>query len=336
LSRKSPKTRKQFWNARKVLITGGNGFIGAWLTLALSRYGAKVVILVRENIKNPLFSPKELARVEVIKADITDFASLSGIFKRCKADTCFHLAGQPIVSIANESPFPTFESNIKGTWNVLESARQALVKRLIIASADKAYGDQKRLPYTEQMPLLAVHPYGASKICAELLSRTYLNTYGLPVAIVRSSNTYGGGDLNLTRIIPDTINAVLNNKNPVIRGNGSSLRDFVYIEDVIDAYLTLAESLYEKRVKGESFNLGSGRPISILEIAKKIIEISGRRGIFPIVLGKVNPENEISRQYLSNKKAGRILGWHPRYDLDEGLKLTINWYKDFYGIIFKI
>ncbi|MFA4854634.1 MAG: NAD-dependent epimerase/dehydratase family protein [Candidatus Omnitrophota bacterium] len=336
MSRKSPKTRKQFWNARKVLITGGNGFIGAWLTLALSRYGAKVVILVRENIKNPLFSPKELARVEVIKADITDFASLSGIFKRCKADTCFHLAGQPIVSIANESPFPTFESNIKGTWNVLESARQALVKRLIIASADKAYGDQKRLPYTEQMPLLAVHPYGASKICAELLSRTYLNTYGLPVAIVRSSNTYGGGDLNLTRIIPDTINAVLNNKNPVIRGNGSSLRDFVYIEDVIDAYLTLAESLYEKRVKGESFNLGSGRPISILEIAKKIIEISGRRGIFPIVLGKVNPENEISRQYLSNKKAGRILGWHPRYDLDEGLKLTINWYKDFYGIIFKI
>ncbi len=333
MTRKSPKTRKQFWRARKVLITGGNGFIGSWLTLALLKHGAQVFILVRENIKSPLFASMKLPQRKVIKADITDFASLSRIFKRCKADTCFHLAGQPIVSIANESPFPTFESNIKGTWNVLESARQAQVKRLIIASADKAYGGQKRLPYTEEMPLLAVHPYGASKICAELLSRTYLNTYGLPVAIVRSSNTYGGGDLNLTRIIPDTINAVLNNKNPVIRGNGSSLRDFVYIADIIDAYLTLAESLHENRVKGESFNLGSGRPISILEIVKKIIGISGRKSLFPVVLGKVNPENEISRQYLSNKKAGRILGWYPRYDLERGLKLTINWYEDFYRCI---
>jgi CDP-glucose 4,6-dehydratase len=321
---------KKFWHKRRVLITGGSGFIGSWLTLALLEHGAEVVILARENIKNPLLASMNLPQLKVIEADITDFTSLSRMFKRCKADTCFHLAGQPIVSIANESPFPTFESNIKGTWNVLESARQAQVKRLIIASADKAYGDQKILPYTEEMPLLAVHPYGASKICAELLSRTYLNTYGLPVAIVRSSNTYGGGDLNLTRIIPDTINAVLNNKNPVIRGNGSSLRDFVYIKDIIDAYLILAESLHKNRVKGESFNLGSGRPISILEIVKKIIEISGRKNLFPVVLGKVNPENEISRQYLSNKKAGRILGWHPRYDLERGLKLTINWYEDFY------
>lgn len=321
---------KQFWHKRRVLITGGSGFIGSWLTLSLLEYGAEVVLLIKGNIKNPLLTAKVLKEVKaIVRADITDFSKTKKIFEEHRVDTCFHLAGQPIVSIANESPLPTFESNIKGTWNILESARQTQVKRLIIASADKAYGDQKKLPYTEDMPLSAVHPYGASKICVELLGRTYLNTYGLPVAIVRASNTYGGGDLNLTRIIPDAINSVLNNKNPIIRGDGSSLRDFVYIADIVNAYLTLAESLYKDNVKGEFFNFGSSRPVSILNLVKMIIKISGRNGLKPVVLGKASPRNEISRQYSSNKKASRVLGWYPRYDLEKGLKLTINWYENF-------
>lgn len=321
---------KQFWHKRRVLITGGSGFIGSWLTLSLLEHGAEVVLLAKGNIKNSLLTAKVLKEVKaIVRADITDFSKTKKIFERCRVDTCFHLAGQPIVSIANESPLPTFESNIKGTWNILESARQTQVKRLIIASADKAYGDQEKLPYTEDMPLSAAHPYGASKICAELLGRTYLNTYGLPVAIVRASNTYGGGDLNFTRIIPDAINSVLNNKNPIIRGDGTSLRDFVYIADIVNAYLTLAESLHKDNVKGEFFNFGSSRPVSILDLVKMIIGISGRKGLKPVVLGRAVPKNEISRQYLSNKKASRVLGWYPRYDLEKGLRLTINWYENF-------
>jgi len=320
---------KQFWHKRRVLITGASGFIGSWLTLSLLERGAEVVILAKGNMRNSLLTAKMLKEVKAIaKADITDFLKTRKVFNKYKVDTCFHLAGQPIVGIANESPFPTFDANIKGTWNVLEAARQGGVKRLIIASADKVYGEQGELPYTEKMPLSAVHPYGASKICAELLSRTYLNTYGLPVAILRASNTYGGGDLNFSRIIPGTIKSVLNNKNPVIRGDGSSLRDFIYITDIVNAYLILAESLHKENVKGEAFNFSSGRPVSILELVKMIIKISGRKGLKPRILDKVSPKNEISRQYLSIKKAGRVLGWHPQYDLEKGLKLTINWYEN--------
>ncbi len=321
---------KQFWHKRRVLITGASGFIGSWLTLSLLERGAEVVILAKGNMKNPLLAAKMLKEVKAIsRLDITDFSETREVFRRYKADTCFHLAGQPIVGIANESPFPTFEANIKGTWNILEAARQSKVKRLIIASADKVYGEQARLPYTEEMTLSAVHPYGASKICAELLSRTYLDTYGLPVAILRASNTYGGGDLNFSRIIPGAIKSVLNNRDPVIRGDGASLRDFIYIADIVHAYLTLAESLHKENVKGEVFNFSSGRPVSILGLVKMIIKISGRKGLKPLILGKASPRNEISRQYLSINKAARVLGWAPRYDLEAGLRWTINWYKNY-------
>lgn len=319
---------KQFWHRRRVLVTGAGGFIGSWLALSLLEQGAEVVLLAKGNIKNPLFTAKVLKKVKAIaKADITDFLKTREVFNKYKVDTCFHLAGQPIVGIANESPFPTFEANIKGTWNILEAARQGKVKRLIIASADKVYGEQGELPYTEKMSLSAVHPYGASKICAELLSRTYLNTYGLPVAILRASNTYGGGDLNFSRIIPGAIKSVLNNKDPVIRGDGSSLRDFIYIADIVNAYLTLAESLHKENVRGQAFNFSSGRPVSILELVKMIIKISGRKGLKPRIIGKSSPKNEISRQYLSIGKARRVLGWQPQYDLEKGLSLAINWYE---------
>jgi len=302
---------KRFWHKRRVLVTGAGGFIGSWLTLGLLERGAEVVLLTKA------------------KADITDFSKTKKVFKRYRPDTCFHLAGQPIVAIANESPFPTFNSNIKGTWNILEASRQAGVKRLVIASADKVYGEQSKLPYTEEMPLSAVHPYGASKICAELLGRTYMNTYGLPVGILRASNTYGGGDLNFSRIIPGAIRSALNNQDPVIRGDGSSLRDFIYIADIVNAYLILAESLHKENVGGEAFNFSSGRPVSILELVKMIIRISGRKGLKPRIIGKSSPKNEISRQYLSIGKAARVLGWRPQYDLEKGLRSAINWYENY-------
>jgi len=321
---------KQFWHKRRVLITGAGGFIGSWLTLSLLERGAEVVLLSKGDIKNPLLTSKVIKKVKAVaRSDIADFSKTKKVFKKYRPDTCFHLAGQPIVAIANESPLPTFNANIKGTWNTLEASRQAGVKRLIIASADKVYGEQGKLPYAEDMPLAAVHPYGVSKICAELLSRTYLNTYGLPVAILRASNTYGGGDLNFSRIIPGTIKSVLDNKDPVIRGDGSSLRDFIYIADIINGYLALAESLHREDVRGESFNFSSGRPVSILDLVKMIIKISGRKGLRPRILGKASPKNEISRQYLSIKKAARVLGWGPRYDLKAGLRWAINWYKNY-------
>lgn len=321
---------KEFWKKRRVLITGGGGFIGSWLALRLLERKAEVVLLVKGRIKTPLLGPKALKEIKAITMlDIADFSKTKNAFLKYGADTCFHLAGQPIVGAANESPIPTFEANIRGSWNVLEAARQSGVKRLIIASADKVYGEQKKLPYSEDMPLSAGHPYGTSKICSELLGRTYLNTYGLPVAMLRASNTYGGGDLNFSRIIPGTIRSVLKNEDPVIRGDGSALRDFVYIEDIINAYLALAESLHKDKVRGASFNFGSGSPVSILDIVKKIIKISGRKQLKPLVTGKANPKNEVSSQYLSVRKAASLLGWQPRYGLEKGLRLTMEWYSNF-------
>lgn len=323
---------RQFWRKRRVLITGASGFIGSRLALGLLEREAEVVLSAKGKVTNPLFSRQALRRTKaVVRTDIADFLKTKEMFKRYRPDTCFHLAGQSIVGLANDSPFPTFNANIEGAWNILEAARQAGVKRLIIASADKVYGEQKEPPHTEAMPLSAVHPYGASKICAELLGRTYFNSYGLPVAILRASNTYGGGDLNFSRIIPGTIRSVLHNEDPVIRGDGSALRDFVYAEDIVSAYLTLAESLRKDNVEGESFNFGSGRPVSILNIVNKIIEISGRKKLKARVTGLVNPRNEISSQYLSVGKAARVLGWRPRCGLEKGLRLTIRWYEDFFG-----
>jgi CDP-glucose 4,6-dehydratase len=328
---KNPKNKRKFWSKRRVLVTGANGFIGSWLILALLEYGAEIVAFIKEEIPNPIFNQKERTRFKaIIKADLGNYRLFQDTFKRYKIDTCFHLAAQPLVGFANKSPLPTFTANIEGTWNILEAARKVNLARLIVASADKAYGEQEKLPYRESAPLRGRHPYGASKACADILSRTYAHTFNLAVAVTRCSNVYGGGDLNFSRIVPDTIRSVLNGKAPVIRSDGRSLRDYIFIQDIVEAYLTLAEGLDRDEARGGAFNFGSGRPISVLGIVKKIIKISQRNYLKPIILGKSNPGGKIDKQFLCIEKAKEILGWQPRYSLEEGLRLTIDWYSKKY------
>lgn len=321
------------WKDKNVLITGATGFVGSWLTKALVERGANVIIFVRDHV--PATPLKYMGIYNKVGAaasgDITVYNSIRRVFNEYEIDTCFHLAAQTIVGVANRSPVPTFETNIKGTWNILEAARNSeTIKRVVVASTDKVYGEPKELPITEQHPLLAAYPYDASKACMERLCGVFVATYGLPIVITRCCNIYGGGDLNFSRIIPGTIRSVLFNERPIIRSDGSPVRDFIHVDDVVSAYITSADSLAKEGVLGEAFNFGSNAPIDVLSLVKKIIEISGK-ALEPEILGKGAPKAEISRQYLSNEKANRILGWEPRVGLEEGLRRTIEWYATFFN-----
>ena len=237
------------------------------------------------------------------------------------------MAAQAIVGTANRSPLSTFESNIKGTWNILEACREhKLIERIVVASSDKAYGDQKKLPYTEDSPLLGSYPYDASKACADILTRAYHNTYQLPVAVTRLANTYGGGDLNFSRIIPDTIRAILKNQSPIIRSDGTPIRDYMYVKDAASAYITLAENVHRKEVVGQAFNFGTNTPISVIDLVKKMLKIANSK-LKPIIKGKGKSKGEIDKQYLGSEKAKKMFNWKPQYSIDEGLKETIEWYK---------
>ncbi len=252
------------------------------------------------------------------------------IFKQHKPDICFHVAAQAIVNKANQSPIPTFETNIKGTWNILEAARECSGNtKIIVASSDKAYGEHKKLPYTEEAALAALHPYDASKACADILTRTYAHTYNLAAAITRCANIYGPGDINFSRIIPDTIRSVLNNANPIIRSDGTPLRDYIYIDDVIAAYLGLGKALYlnKNNVNGQAFNFGTGKPISVIKLVRLILKLAGKDNLKPQIMSKHKLKGEIDKQYLSSKRANRILGWHCRYNLTDGLTKTFDWYR---------
>lgn len=320
---------KNFWKDRRVFITGANGFVGSWLSRALIERGAEVSALVKEEIPNSLFNAEKSKLKKIFQGSLVDYHLIERIFKKERPDTCFHLAAQAIVGKANQFPLPTFESNIKGTWNILEAARNDGIGRMVVASSDKAYGEHEKLPYTEDFSLSALHPYDASKACSDILARTYAYTYNLPLAVTRCSNIYGEGDINFSRIIPDTIRSVLKNKNPIICSDENPLRDYIYIEDAARAYLTLAEHIGEKAINGQAFNFGTGRPISVLELVNKIIELSGRESLKPVILGKGKLKGEIDKQYLDITKAERLLNWKPRYSLEEGLKKTIKWYKNF-------
>lgn len=322
----------EFWKDRNVFITGANGFVGSWITKELVKKGANAVVLIRDiiprySLLNDIYN--ELGAV--INGSITDFPLIERIFNEYEIECCFHLAAQTIVGIANRSPLSTFESNIKGTWNILEAARTSkLIKRVVVASSDKAYGEQKSLPYTEDMCLLANHPYDASKACTDLLARSYYNTYGLPVAVTRCANIYGGGDLNFSRIIPDTIRSILHGDAPVIRSDGTPVREYMYVKDAVSAYLTLASQMDMKNVAGEAFNFGAEKPITVLELVNEILRVSGRNDLKPIIDGKGKTKGEIEKQFLSNEKARKVLKWQPEYDLATGLKETIQWYDEFF------
>jgi len=321
------------WEGRNILITGASGFVGSWLAESLVNKKANVIALVRDYV--PISTLNYMGTDQKFKAivngDITDFFTVKRVFNEYEIDTCFHLAAQTIVGVANRSPIPTFETNIKGTWNILEVALNSkTIERIVIASTDKVYGEPIKLPIKEDHPILAIYPYDASKACADILSHTYFTTYGLPIGITRCCNIYGGGDLNFSRIVPDTVRSVIFNKNPIIRSDGTPVRDFIFITDVVAAYLKLGENLERKNVKGEAFNFGSNTPTKILDVVNKIIKISGKN-LKPRILGKGKQKGEISVQYLSSEKAEKLLKWKPKVPLEKGLEKTIEWYTNFFS-----
>lgn len=313
-----------------IFITGANGFLGSNLVKRALFYKAKVIVLIKEDIRLSLFKIEGLgSKCKIYRGDLVDGKLINSIFKNNKIDLCFHIAAQAIVGIANNSPLPTFRANIEGAWNILEAARVYGVKAMVVASSDKAYGEHKELPYKEDAPLIALHPYDASKSCADILSRTYAHTYKLPVAVTRCANIYGPGDLNFSRIIPDTCRAAIKGDNPIIRSDGTPLRDYAFVEDIVDAYFILGVSLLNKKINfGEAFNFGIGEPVSVIRLVRMILKVSGKAGLVPKILSKGKIKGEIDKQYLSSAKARRILGWWPKYSLQRGLEITYKWYKE--------
>jgi CDP-glucose 4,6-dehydratase len=327
--------KDNFWKNKTAVITGANGFLASHLTIALLENGAKIIGLIKEelpmSILNLKIKDKKYKNLKIIKGDIIDYKFIKKLFKSHKPDFCFHLAAQAIVGEANQVPIPTLKTNIMGTWNILDVIRQFCPHtRLIVASSDKAYGEHKKLPYQEEASLKALHPYDASKACADILTRTYAHTYKVRAAVTRCANIYGPGDFNFSRIIPDTMRSVILNTNPVIRSDGTPLRDYIYIEDTLNAYLCLGKALYlgRKNVKGQAFNFGTGRPISVLELVNLIIRLSKKSNLKPYILSKRKIKGEIDKQYLSINKATKVLNWRPRYTLQDGLKITFEWYKN--------
>lgn len=323
---------RSFWLDRPTFVTGGTGLLGSWLVKNLVDAGADVVCLVRDWVpQSELVRTGYIERVKVVRGDIRKQDTLERILGEYEIDTAFHLAAQTIVTIANRNPVSTFESNITGTWNLMEACRRSpAVKQIVVASSDKAYGDQETLPYREETPLQGRHPYDVSKSCADLIAHTYAVSYDLPVAITRCGNFYGGGDLNWNRIIPGTIRSVLRDQKPVIRSDGNYVRDYFYVEDGAAAYMLLAEQLGKRsELKGEAFNFSNEVQLTVSQIVEKILKLM-KSSFQPEVHNKVN--NEIPHQYLSAQKARTRLNWKPLFDLDQGLERTIDWYKVFLGV----
>lgn len=322
--------RAHFWRGRSVLVTGAGGFVGSWLADALVRLGADVTVIIRDRPAVSNFKLLHLPdRVNVIDGTITDEALVKRVVAENEINTCFHLAAQAIVGVANHSPLGTFDTNIRGTWNVLEACRLSRkVERVVVASSDKAYGDQGEVAYTEDMPLLGANPYDASKACTEYLARCYQHSLGLPVAIARCANIYGGGDLNYGRIVPGTVRGALLRQHPVIRSDGRPVRDYIYVDDAVSAYLTLAENVDDKNVIGHAFNFGGESPLSVLELTNRILALCDAADVKPVILGEGPIAGEIQMQLMSSARAKGTLRWLPAVSLDEGLRSTICWYRD--------
>jgi len=322
---------KSFWQDRPTLVTGGSGLLGGWLVRHLLSLGADIVCLVRDWVpQSELVRANLVERVKVVRGDVGDQVLLERLLGEYEVNTVFHLAAQTIVGIANRNPVSTFETNIRGTWALLEACRRSpIVHSIVTASSDKAYGDQEKLPYDEDTPLQGRYPYDVSKSCADLLAQSYAISYKLPVAITRCGNFYGGGDLNWNRVVPGTIRSVLREQKPVIRSDGQYVRDYFYIEDAAAAYVLLAEKLAQNPdLSGQAFNFSNETPMSVLELVGRIL-LSMKSRLKPVIRSEAT--NEIRQQYLSASKARLRLGWQPIFTLDEGLKRTISWYKEFFA-----
>jgi len=322
-----------FWKMRNVFVTGCTGFLGYWLTEYLLNEGANVVGLVRDFVHQSSFYRFRLnEKITVVRGQIEDYFLLERVLNEYEIDTVFHLAAQTIVDIATRNPLSTFETNTKGTWNLLEACRrnQPLVKRVVVASSDKAYGTQEKLPYTEDSPLKGTHPYDVSKTCADLIAYTFFNTYQLPVCITRCGNFYGGGDLNFNRLVPGTIRSVLHNQPLIIRSDGTPKRDYIYIKDAVHGYVTLAENIERLKLSGEAFNFSSENQCNVMDMTRRILELMGKKDYPVKILNQA--KGEIKDQYLSIEKAKKILNWKPIYSLEDGLRETIEWYRSFFGL----
>jgi len=320
-----------FWRDRPVFVTGATGLVGSWLVRALLGEGADVVCLVRDWVpQSDLVGSGLAGRVKLVRGDVCDQPLLERALGEHEVDTVFHLAAQTVVGVANRNPVGTFESNVRGTWTLLEACRRSpLVKQVVVASSDKAYGDQAELPYTEETPLRGVNPYDASKSCTDLVTTCYARTYGVPVATTRCGNFYGGGDLNWNRIVPGTVRSLLRGERPVIRSDGLFVRDYFYVEDGASAYMLLAERLAaDPSLVGEAFNFSNETRFTVLDLVAKIAGVVGTE-LEPDVRNEAS--HEIRNQSLSAEKARRVLGWRPRFTTDDGLARTVAWYRAFLG-----
>lgn len=316
-----------FWKEKRVLVTGATGLLGSWLVNELLGRGAKVICLVRDWVPDTrLIAEGLLERVVSVRGSLEDLELAIRVLNEYEIDTVFHLGAQTIVGTASRSPLSTFESNIKGTWVLLEACRlcSSLVERVVVASSDKAYGVHSQLPYNEDMALQGCFPYDVSKSCADLISFSYYHTYGVPVAITRCGNLYGGGDLNFNRIVPGTILSALRGERPVIRSDGKYLREYFYVRDAVEAYIDLAERIPDEGIVGEAFNFGTEGPHSVLQMVQAILDLTGKQTLEPRILNEA--KHEIPEQWLDCTRAHSRLGWQPRYTLDQGLKETIEWY----------
>jgi CDP-glucose 4,6-dehydratase len=314
-----------------VLVTGAQGFVGAWLAERLLDEGARVVVPRRDIDPDSRFRSEGIEeRCEVVQADVTDYEAMLAILTEYRVTAVFHLAGQPIVGLANRAPLSTFESNVRGTYTVLEACRARSdrgndLQRIVVASTDHAYGGHEELPYREDFGLLPIYPYDVSKGCTDMIARCYASTYDMPVAVTRMANVYGGGDRNWSRIVPDCARALAQGRRPVIRSDGTPERDYLYVEDAVDAYLKVGRSLDIPDLRGRAWNAGLGRPVSVLELVSRLIAVSGK-DVEPEVRGSGTPRGEIDRQYLDATAVREELGWSPQWDLQAGLAETYAWY----------
>lgn len=312
---------------RSVFVTGGYGLLGSWLVKGLDAHGARVTVLKRDGV---VASALELEgterRVNVVRGDVGDLALMERVLAEYEVDTVFHLAAQSIVGVGNRSPLSTFETNVRGTWIVLEACRRVGVEAVIVAASDKAYGMQDDLPYRESHALQPRSPYEVSKAATDMIARSYWHTYGLPVAVTRLANLYGGGDLNLSRLVPEAALAAIDGRSPVIRSDGTLQRDFLYVEDAVAAYRAICDLVYEGRGAGEAFNAGGERPYSVLEVVELTCRVAGS-DIAPEVRGNGTPPGEIPCQWVDSAKLRGLSGWAPQVSLEEGLTRTVDWYR---------
>jgi CDP-glucose 4,6-dehydratase len=311
-----------------VLVTGGYGLLGSWLVRALLDGGEEVVLLKRDAPARSALQMWELeARCQVVTGDVTDAPLVARVVAEYEVGTVFHLAAQTLVGTANRSPLSTWETNVRGTWVVLEACRQHEVGQTVVAASDKAYGPSDTLPYTEDTPLTPRFPYDTSKAAADLIARSYAHTYGLPVATTRFANLYGGGDFNASRLIPEAVTAALAGRAPVIRSDGTPERDFLYVEDAVAAYLAIRDALAGGEGAGEAFNAGSGQPRSVLEVVRLVCEAAGSQ-VEPDIRGTGTPHGEIDRQYVDPARLRALTGWAPAVPLEEGIRRTVEWYRE--------